>query len=161
MSFLSPPLSVFNLCPINSFAAAGSGIGKACALAFAKEGAAGVVFVDLNLRFAEEAAAESRELATHPKYKALALSADVTSETQVDSTVAATIQEFGQINYAVNSAGVGSFCFILFILDLTLSSFRSVCKIQQKSQMRLFRNLLVFSMSTSWEPFWSREPSLK
>ncbi|RWQ91365.1 hypothetical protein C8Q69DRAFT_510997 [Paecilomyces variotii] len=86
---------------------AGSGIGKACALAFAKEGAAGVVFVDLNLRFAEEAAAESRELATHPKYKALALSADVTSETQVDSTVAATIQEFGQINYAVNSAGIG------------------------------------------------------
>ncbi|KAJ9243853.1 hypothetical protein DTO169E5_2195 [Paecilomyces variotii] len=86
---------------------AGSGIGKACALAFAKEGAAGVVFVDLNLRFAEEAAAESRELATHPKYKALALSADVTSETQVDSTVSATIQEFGQINYAVNSAGIG------------------------------------------------------
>ncbi|KAF9245118.1 hypothetical protein DTO027I6_9185 [Penicillium roqueforti] len=95
---------------INGFAlvtGSGSGIGRACALAFASEGAAGVVFADLNRESAEKAAEESKKLATHPAYRALVLTLDVTNEEQVESVVAETKQAFGRIDYMVNSAGIG------------------------------------------------------
>lgn len=94
---------------INGFAlvtGSGSGIGRACALAFAFEGAAGVVFADLNLESVEKAAQESKRLATNPAYRALVLTLDVTNEEQVESVVAEAKQAFGRIDYMVNSAGV-------------------------------------------------------
>ncbi|RAK71701.1 NAD(P)-binding protein [Aspergillus fijiensis CBS 313.89] len=86
---------------------AGSGIGRACALAFAREGAAGVAFTDLNFEAAQQAAEESRALATHPTYQAVVMPLDVTSETQVEAVVTKTQQSFGTIDYLVNSAGIG------------------------------------------------------
>ena len=84
----------------------GSGIGKACAHAYAVEGAAGVVFADLNKIAAGEAALASRPLATNKNYRFLVVQVDVTNENSVDEMISKVIAEFDRIDYAVNCAGV-------------------------------------------------------
>jgi NAD(P)-dependent dehydrogenase (short-subunit alcohol dehydrogenase family) len=90
-----------------SFCQPGSGIGRACALEFARQGAAGVLFADLDSAAAQAAANESRKVASNPTYRTLARAVDVTDEAQVESTVAGMVAEFGRISCVVNSAGVG------------------------------------------------------
>lgn len=51
----------------------GSGLGRGVALAFAASGSAGVVFADIDLQAAEQAAASSKTVCTHPEYLPLAL----------------------------------------------------------------------------------------
>ena len=86
---------------------AGSGIGRECALAYAAEGARGVVLADRNHDAALEAAHESELVATNPAYKAVAIAVDVSDGASVDEMVKAAVQAFGRIDYSVNSAGVG------------------------------------------------------
>jgi len=86
---------------------AGSGIGKACAIAYAREGAAGVVLADINLEAARLSAEESKRVASNGNFKALPLQVDIGHEKSVEAMVQATIKEFGRIDYAVNSAGIG------------------------------------------------------
>ncbi|CAF9934459.1 MAG: hypothetical protein HETSPECPRED_009227 [Heterodermia speciosa] len=86
---------------------AGSGIGRECALAYAAEGARGVVLADRNYDAALEAAHESELVATHATYKALAVAVDVSDGASVDEMVKAAVHAFGRIDYSVNSAGVG------------------------------------------------------
>ncbi|KAJ5952080.1 uncharacterized protein N7479_010493 [Penicillium vulpinum] len=86
---------------------AGSGIGKAVALAYAMEGARGVVMADLNIEAALQTAKESESVATNPIYKPLAVAVDVTDAESVDRMVAAAVEKFERIDYSVNSAGIG------------------------------------------------------
>lgn len=86
---------------------AGSGIGQECALAYAAEGARGVVLADLNYEAALKTAKESEAIATNPNYKALAVAVDVSNVESVDKMVQAAVDTFGRIDYSVNSAGVG------------------------------------------------------
>ncbi|KAL8786714.1 MAG: hypothetical protein Q9195_008089 [Heterodermia aff. obscurata] len=86
---------------------AGSGIGRECALAYAAEGARGVVLADRNYDAALVAAHESELIATHPTYKAKAIAVDVSDRASVDEMVQAAVHAFGRIDYSVNSAGVG------------------------------------------------------
>lgn len=86
---------------------ASSGIGRECALAYAAEGARGVVLADLNYNAALKAARESELVATHPTYKALVIAVDVTDVASVDRMVKAAVHTFGRIDYSVNSAGLG------------------------------------------------------
>ena len=79
---------------------AASGIGKATALIFAREGA-NVVCADLN----EKGARATAEQITGAGAKALVLSADVTSRAQVNDMVQATIDAFGGVDFQFNSAG--------------------------------------------------------
>jgi 3-oxoacyl-[acyl-carrier protein] reductase len=82
---------------------AASGIGKATALIFAREGA-NVVCADLN----DAGARETAEQITGQGGgggKALALKADVTSRAQVDDMVRRAIDTFGTIHFQFNSAG--------------------------------------------------------
>jgi 3-oxoacyl-[acyl-carrier protein] reductase len=79
---------------------AASGIGKATALIFAREGA-NVVCADIN----EKGARATAEQITGAGGKALALSADVTSRAQVNAMVQATIDAFGSAEFQFNSAG--------------------------------------------------------
>jgi 3-oxoacyl-[acyl-carrier protein] reductase len=79
---------------------AASGIGKATALIFAREGA-NVVCADIN----EKGARATAEQITGVGGKALALSADVTSRAQVNAMVQATIDAFGSAEFQFNSAG--------------------------------------------------------
>ncbi len=82
---------------------AASGIGKAAALIFAREGA-NVVCADLN----DAGARETAEQITGQGGgggKALALKVDVTARTQVDDMVRRAIDAFGTIHFQFNSAG--------------------------------------------------------
>lgn len=80
---------------------AGSGIGRAAALAFAAEGAH-VVVVDI-----DEAGNEATaKLVAEHGAQVLALTCDVTSESAVRSAVEETMRRFGRLDAAFNNAGI-------------------------------------------------------
>ena len=84
---------------------AASGIGRASALALAEAGAA-VCVSDINGAGAEETAHRIIDMGG----KAIAVSCDVTKAEDVKTMVAATVDAFGQLDAAVNNAGIaGSF----------------------------------------------------
>jgi 3-hydroxybutyrate dehydrogenase len=80
---------------------AASGLGKAIALRFAKEGAA-VAVADLDKRQADAVAAEIVE--AHGR--AIGVAMDVTSEEAVDRGVAETVAAFGGVDILVSNAGI-------------------------------------------------------
>src|SRR5262249_33157115 len=79
---------------------AASGIGKAAALIFAREGA-NVACADIN----EDGARETAKQIIDKGGKALALGIDVTSREQVDGMVREAIKTFGSVQFHFNSAG--------------------------------------------------------
>ena len=82
---------------------AGSGIGRATALAFAGEGAA-VAVNDAVAGRAEEVAAEARSQSVH----ALAVAGDVSREEECRRIVGETEANLGPLDILVNNAGVGA-----------------------------------------------------
>ncbi|CAJ2505664.1 Uu.00g130580.m01.CDS01 [Anthostomella pinea] len=85
----------------------GSGIGKSCALAFAREGAAGILLADISLGAAKEVAALCVTAATAAGFRAEAVHADVTVEASVKSATSRMADLFPRIDYCVISAGIG------------------------------------------------------
>ncbi|KAI0117420.1 NAD(P)-binding protein [Daldinia grandis] len=85
----------------------GDGIGKACSVALAKEGAKGILIADINLKAAEETVAEATAVATNPGFRVEVIHLDVTSEESVKQAVAKMIQSFGRIDYCIHCAGTG------------------------------------------------------
>jgi 3-oxoacyl-[acyl-carrier protein] reductase len=81
---------------------AGSGIGRATALLFAKEGA-DIAVNDINLAGAQETA----EAIAKEGRKGVALKADVADEKEVIAMVDRIIKEFGRIDILINNAGIG------------------------------------------------------
>ncbi|HEY1363640.1 MAG TPA: SDR family oxidoreductase [Xanthobacteraceae bacterium] len=79
---------------------AASGIGRATALIFAREGA-NVVCADVD----EDGAGQTAERAMQHGAKALPLKADVTSRAQVDDMVRQAVESFGTVQFQFNSAG--------------------------------------------------------
>ena len=79
---------------------AGSGIGRATALIFAREHA-NVVCADIN----EKAARETADAVNGKGSQALALKIDVTARAQVDDMVKRSIDAFGSVQFLFNSAG--------------------------------------------------------
>ena len=80
---------------------AGSGIGQATALAFARCGAK-VAVVDVN----KEGGAETVEHITSAGGESLFIEADVAHEAQVREMVEQTVAAFGRLDYAHNNAGI-------------------------------------------------------
>lgn len=80
---------------------AGTGIGRAAALAFAREGAS-VAVVGLTPADNEETV----RLVEQQGGQAVALTCDITEEQQVQDALAQTIATFGRLDYAFNNAGV-------------------------------------------------------
>ncbi len=80
---------------------AASGIGKAIAAIYAREGAK-VAIADLNLAAAEAAAAELKAGGAD----AMALEVDVTDEQQVGDGVAAVVKAWGGVDILVSNAGI-------------------------------------------------------
>jgi 3-oxoacyl-[acyl-carrier protein] reductase len=79
---------------------AASGIGRATALIFAREGA-NVVCADINEAGTKETASQVNEKGS----QALALKVDVTSRAQVDDMAKRAIDAFGSVQFLFNSAG--------------------------------------------------------
>lgn len=80
---------------------AASGIGRASALALAREGAA-VCLSDVNVDGGEETA----EMIIKNGGKAFFVNCDVTDEADVEAMVKATVDTFGRLDVAVNNAGI-------------------------------------------------------
>jgi NAD(P)-dependent dehydrogenase (short-subunit alcohol dehydrogenase family) len=80
---------------------AGSGIGRATALAFAREGAS-VVVADISKEGAEQTARMIEELGG----RALAVRCDVTKTADVKAALDKTIEAFGRLDVAFNNAGI-------------------------------------------------------
>src|SRR5690242_4951650 len=80
---------------------AGSGIGRAAALRFAREGAS-VVVADLNDDGAQGVVAEIQAAGG----TAVAVTGDLSEQAVVDEVVATAVQAFGGVDVLVNNAGV-------------------------------------------------------
>ena len=80
---------------------AARGIGRAIALAFAKEGA-DIVVGDVNIQEAENTAKEIQSLGR----KSLALDLDVTEYTKVEEAVNKILDKFSKVDILVNNAGI-------------------------------------------------------
>jgi NAD(P)-dependent dehydrogenase (short-subunit alcohol dehydrogenase family) len=88
---------------------AGSGIGRATALAFGKEGAK-VVVADISLENAQKTV---EILMAHPDIigrggntEAIALKVDISKRDDVENMVKTTVETFGRLDCAVNCAGI-------------------------------------------------------
>lgn len=82
---------------------AGSGIGRAAAVLFAREGAA-VAALDVN----GEAAAQTRDEIVKADGQALAVSANVAAAAAVEAAIGQVLAEFGRVDVLYNNAGVNS-----------------------------------------------------
>ncbi|MDT8916107.1 SDR family oxidoreductase [Amycolatopsis sp. PS_44_ISF1] len=82
---------------------AGSGIGRAAALEFARGGAA-VAVLDLDA----DAAAETAGLIGKSGGEALAVTVDIADEQSVKAAIGRTVEVYGGLDFAVNNAGMAS-----------------------------------------------------
>src|SRR5690348_12110547 len=82
----------------------GGGIGRATALAFAREGAR-VAIAD----FAHQTAEETVALVNRQGGQAIAIACDVTDPAQVQEMMRTTIAAFGRIDCAFNNAGIAGY----------------------------------------------------
>jgi meso-butanediol dehydrogenase/(S,S)-butanediol dehydrogenase/diacetyl reductase len=82
---------------------AGSGIGRATAIRFAREGAT-VALADRDGQAAERVCAEIK--AAHPDVRVQPIEADVTQALEVEAMVRATVDTFGSLDVLLNQAGV-------------------------------------------------------
>lgn len=87
---------------------AASGIGRACAEAFATEGSAGIALIDLNQGALTKAKAEI-ETVLSSRNKACQIDTypvDITDEAGVNAVVKEAALKFGRLDYVVNAAGI-------------------------------------------------------
>lgn len=80
---------------------AGSGIGRATALAFAKAGA-NVAVVDVNMEGIHETIDQIKKI----KGNAIAIKVDISEIKQVDEMVKQILKSFGRLDFACNNAGI-------------------------------------------------------
>jgi meso-butanediol dehydrogenase/(S,S)-butanediol dehydrogenase/diacetyl reductase len=100
---------------------AGSGIGRATCLAFAREGAV-IGAADVNLEAAERTISEGEKLGQ----KAVALQVDVASPASVQAMVKQVVERLGGVDVLVNSAGVRE---IVPFLQLSFAEWQRVISV--------------------------------
>lgn len=83
--------------------AAGSGIGRASALAFAREGAK-VVVSDI----VEEAGQKTLQMLEEAGGEGIFVKCDVSHEEEVKQLIEATVKKYGRLDWAHNNAGIGT-----------------------------------------------------
>ena len=103
---------------------AGSGIGRACAVALAEAGAH-VVAVDIDGKTAEDTACAIASF----QRRSLGLQADVGDLADIDRMVQAAMNEFGRIDISVNNAGVTRRA---DIMDLTEADWDRIHRVNAK-----------------------------
>lgn len=100
---------------------AGSGIGKEIALLYAKEGA-NIAIADINIEQATETSEEIRKKGG----KAMAITMDVTNESEVDTGMDAIKDHFGAIDILVSNAGIQ---IISPVQDLSFANWKKLLSI--------------------------------
>lgn len=100
---------------------AGKGIGKAIAIALAKEGV-NVILVSRTQADVDQLADETNDLGV----KSLALSADVSDINSINSAIEKALTEFKHIDILINSAGIASFG---KFLDLEPAAFERIIQV--------------------------------
>lgn len=103
---------------------AGSGIGRATALAFAARGAA-VGVADFNLEGAKETVAQLEAASG----RGIAVHVDVADAASVEAMVKATVDAFGRLDYLVNNAGISAAGAPAPLHDVTLEAFERVQRV--------------------------------
>ncbi|KAJ0418286.1 hypothetical protein BJY00DRAFT_288263 [Aspergillus carlsbadensis] len=83
-----------------------SGIGMACALTLARDGAAGIMIADLDLAAARAVASKCEQIAKSPTFRAEATHVDVTDEGSVKAAAASMASILGRIDYCIHCAGI-------------------------------------------------------
>lgn len=116
----------------------GSGIGKAIAIAYAKEGA-DVCVIGRTLSRVEETAREIEKIGR----KALALKADVLKITEIEEMVQATIKRFGKIDILVNNAGIVT---DIAILDVTEAQWDEMIGVDLKGSFFCTQKVLPYML---------------
>ncbi|HEU0215937.1 MAG TPA: SDR family oxidoreductase [Stellaceae bacterium] len=101
---------------------AGAGIGRAIALALAKEGAT-LAAADIDLAAAQKTATDAAG------NKGLAIEADCGDVASIDAMVARVVKELGHIDIIVNNAGVTRFA---YIMDLTEADWDRIHRVNAK-----------------------------
>jgi NAD(P)-dependent dehydrogenase (short-subunit alcohol dehydrogenase family) len=84
----------------------GSGIGRACALGLAKDGAAAILIADMNVEAAGRVVAECKAVATATNFRAEAIQIDISQEESVAKATSYMVETFERIDYCINCAGV-------------------------------------------------------
>jgi NAD(P)-dependent dehydrogenase (short-subunit alcohol dehydrogenase family) len=107
---------------------AGSGIGRAAAETFARQGAQ-VAVADVNQRSAEETTQAIR----HGGGRAAAFTVDVSKRASVDAMVAAVHATYGPVHVLVNNAGVALPS--MSIVDVEAAAWRRVLDVNLKSML--------------------------
>jgi NAD(P)-dependent dehydrogenase (short-subunit alcohol dehydrogenase family) len=82
---------------------AASGIGRATALTFAREGAK-LIIADLN----EEGGQQTVHMITENGGEAMFVQVDVSNATEVEAMISKTVETYGRLDCAHNNAGIGS-----------------------------------------------------
>ncbi|KAI1352322.1 hypothetical protein F5Y01DRAFT_324541 [Xylaria sp. FL0043] len=103
----------------------GSGISRAASIAFAKEGARGLLVADIDLEDARRTVSDSKTAATNPEFRAEAFQLDVTLPDEVQKAVTYMVETFGRIDYCVNGAGIMGKGFA-HIADTSFDQFQTV-----------------------------------
>ncbi|SCV73098.1 BQ2448_7023 [Microbotryum intermedium] len=110
---------------------AAQGIGKACALTFAREGAK-VVVSDLDEKKAQIVVDEIKASGGD----AIAVGGDVTADDFPKRLIKATIDAYGKINHIVNNAG---FTFDKMLHTMTNDAFELILKVHLSAPFRIVR----------------------
>lgn len=88
---------------VGTVTGAASGIGRASAIAFAKEGAT-VIVSDINEKLGQETVEIIKEFGGKAEF----IRCDVTNEEDVKSLIDTTVERFGKLDFAHNNAGQGA-----------------------------------------------------
>jgi len=118
------------------------GIGRAIALALAKEGA-NVVVSDISREDCQKVVSEIKGLGR----KGLALKCNVTSRAEVEDMVKRTVAEFGKVDILVNNAGIISF---KPFLELTDEDWDNTVNVNLKGQFLCARAVAKEMVKNKW-----------
>ncbi|MDD3520997.1 MAG: SDR family oxidoreductase [Actinomycetota bacterium] len=114
---------------------AASGIGRATAILYAKEGAK-VIVSDINL----EAAKETVKMIEDNKGSAIAVMTDMSKAEDVKKLVESTIEKYGTLDILVNNAGIMDN--FIPLGEITDELWEKVCTVNTTGSMRLMRESL-------------------
>jgi 3-oxoacyl-[acyl-carrier protein] reductase len=123
--------------------ASSKGLGKASALALAREGAR----VTICARTEADLEAAAEEIQGETRAEVLAVQADLTTAEGIESVVAATAERFGGVDVLVNNSGgpaLGRFA------DLTDDDWRQAFEVVTLNFVRFVREVVPYMRASRW-----------